>query len=122
MRNYKRSEATEQMAVVAWCERNKDIYPELQLIFHVPNGGKRNAIEGAKFKRLGVKAGVPDLCLPVPKKDYHGLFIEMKYGKGRLSKEQSKWIEELSKQGYMCRVCNGAEEAVRVINEYLEII
>lgn len=120
MKNYMRSEATEQMAVIQWCEINKFIHPELQLIFHVPNGGKRNASEGAKFKKLGVKAGVPDLFLPIAKDGYHGLFIEMKYGKGTTSKEQKTWLKELDNQGYLCRVCNGAEEAVQVILGYIK--
>lgn len=120
MINYKRSEATEQMAVIQWCEINKFIQPELQLIFHIPNGGKRNASEGAKFKKLGVKAGVPDLFLPIAKNGYNGLFIELKYGKGTTSKTQKEWLLALQEQGYLCKVCNGAEEAIAVLQNYLK--
>lgn len=117
--NMKRSEETEQMALIDWCNINTCIYPELKLIYHIPNGGKRGKSEGARLKRVGVKKGVPDLCLPVPRKNYHGLYIEMKYGNGRTSKEQKEWINKLNEQGYYAVVCNGFEEAKDTIERYI---
>ena len=117
--NMKRSESTEQMAVIQWCEINECIYPELELIHHIPNGGKRSKTEAIRLKCEGVKKGVPDLCLPVPRRKYHGLYIEMKYGNGRTSKEQKEWIYKLSKQGYKAVVCNGFEEAKETIERYM---
>lgn len=81
MQNRKRSEATEQERVISWCGYNADRHPELKLIYHIPNGGSRNELEAANLKRQGVKAGVPDLTLPVALNGYHGLYIEMKFGK-----------------------------------------
>ena len=69
----RRSEATEQEALITWCRIFENRYPELKMIYHIPNGGSRNRLEAANLKRQGVKAGVPDLCLPVPKDGYHGL-------------------------------------------------
>jgi hypothetical protein len=62
-----------QAAVIKWslCVRGK--YPELKLLYHVPNERKCSAVEGANLKRAGVKRGVPDLCLPVARGKYHGL-------------------------------------------------
>lgn len=45
--------------------------PELELMHHIPNGGQRtgkfgSAAAGAKMKAEGVKAGIPDIFLPVP--------------------------------------------------------
>lgn len=85
-----RSEDTEQINVVSWADWNMKRYPELKWLFHVPNGGSRNRMEAVKFKQMGVKAGVSDLCLPYPKGIYHGLFIEMKYGRNRQQGKQSK--------------------------------
>lgn len=62
-----RSEDTEQINVVSWANWNMNRYPELRWLFHVPNGGSRNKQEAVKFKQMGVKAGVSDLCLPYPK-------------------------------------------------------
>ena len=120
MINYKRSESTEQIAVIQWCNYNSYMHPELQLMFHIPNGGKRSKTEAIRLKQEGVKAGVPDLCLPVARRGYHGLFIEMKYGKNKTTENQRQWLKELSNQGYFCKVCNGAEEAVQTINTYLK--
>ncbi len=115
----RRSEATEQEALITWCRIFESRYPELEMIYHVPNGGSRNRIEAANLKRQGVKAGVPDLCLPVPKNGYHGLYIEMKFGKNKTTKDQEEWLKRLSQYGYKTAVCYEAEEARRVIKEYI---
>lgn len=118
--NLKRGEDTEQMGVIEWANWNTGRFPELQLLFHVPNGGKRNAAEAARFKAMGVKAGVPDLCLPVPRNGFAGLYIEMKYGKNRTTKEQEKWITALRQQGYKVAVCYGGIAATKELESYLQ--
>ena len=53
------------------CIRDRsNAYPDLELLYHVPNGGSRNKAEASKLKRMGVRAGVPDLVLPVPRAGY----------------------------------------------------
>jgi len=95
-------------------------WPELNLLFHVPNGGLRHWIEGGRLKQAGVKAGVPDLFLPVARGNYHGLFIELKARSGKVSKEQHSWLIELDKQGYAARLCYGADEAISAIERYMQ--
>lgn len=121
MQNRKRSEATEQEIVINWCEYNSPRHPELKLIYHVPNGGSRNQLEAVNLKRQGVKAGVPDLNLPVALNGFHGLYIEMKFGKNKTTEKQNWWLEQLEKQGYKTAVCYGADEAIDTIKEYLDI-
>lgn len=118
--NRKRSEATEQERLISWAGWQHNKYPELKLLYHVPNGGSRNTLEAANLKRQGVKAGVPDLCLPVARQGHHGLYIEMKWGKNKVTENQSQWLEELRRQGYKAVVCYGSDEAIRVIEEYLD--
>lgn len=114
------SEDEEQMAVVRWAEMQMGRWPDLEWLFHIPNGGKRGKIEAARFKAMGVKAGVPDLFLPVPIGRYHGLFIEMKRREGgRLSGDQRKWIDGLKANGYCVHRCDGHQEAIRVLEDYL---
>ena len=72
------------------------------------------------LKRQGVKAGVPDLCLPVARNGFHGLYIEMKYGRNKTTDSQDEWLEALKEQGYFTAVCYGAEEAERIIARYLQ--
>lgn len=113
-----RSEDTEQIAVIQWSQYLLNVYPELELLHHCPNGGSRNKAEAVKLKQMGVKAGIPDLNLPVPKGIYNGLYIEMKYGDGRLENSQKKMLKALAAAGHYCTVCYGAEEAVKVLKEY----
>lgn len=117
--NLKRGEDTEQMGVIDWANWNINRFPELKLLFHVPNGGKRNAAEAARFKAMGVKPGVPDLCLPVPRGGYAGMYVEMKYGKNKPTDNQRLWIEDLKAQGYKVDVCWSGREATKMIEEYL---
>lgn len=116
----KHLEDNEQIFLFQWATLQSCKYPELELLFHIPNGGKRNAREAARFKRMGVKPGVPDLFLPVPRGEYHGLWIEMKSSKGKTSKNQKDMLEKLNKQGYKAVVCFGWEEAAETIKRYLE--
>lgn len=114
------SEEQEQAAVFEWAALLENQTPELALLFHVPNGGKRHPATAARLKAQGVKPGVPDICLPVARHGYHGLFIEMKRRKGgQLSDHQKAWIEALREQGYMVAVCKGADEAIEVLSWYV---
>lgn len=117
-----RSEDTEQINVVSWANWNANHYPELRWLFHVPNGGSRNKQEAVKFKQMGVKAGVSDLCLPYPKGIYCGLFIEMKYGNNRQQDTQKEFLADMAAAGHFAATCYSAEEAIKVIEEYLELI
>ena len=114
------TEAEEQTALFAWAEWNKTQYPELTLMYHVPNGGSRNTAEARRLKAQGVKPGVPDICLPVPRGKYHGLYIELKRQRGgKISSLQKIWLTALAGQGYKCLVCFGAEDAEWEIVKYL---
>lgn len=116
----KHIEDNEQIMLFDWARLQSAKYPELERLFHIPNGGKRDAREAARFKRMGVKPGVPDLFLPVPRGKYHGLFIEMKAPKGKATENQKQWLKSLSENGYAVYVCFGFNEAQRKIISYLE--
>jgi len=120
---YKRQhpEAVAQERVFEWALLNRHKWPELDMMFHVPNGGSRHPMEAANLKRQGVKAGVPDICLPVPRGIYHGLFMELKAGKNKTTPEQDKWINALADKGYAVAVCRGFDSAIEVIGDYLKM-
>lgn len=107
-------EAINQEAVVKYCDFRK--IP----IFAIPNGGGRNAKEAYFMKRSGLKAGVPDLCIPAARKGYHGLYIEMKHGKNKPTDKQRQWIQILNDNGYCAKVCYGAKEAMELIEWYFD--
>ena len=113
-------EGAEQATLFNWAQMMSGRYPELRLLFHIPNGGGRSKAEAGRFKMEGVKAGVPDLFLPVARGKCHGLFIELKrQDGGRVSAEQKAWIDELRGQGYEARVCCGWEHASEALLWYL---
>src|SRR5699024_8688971 len=85
-------------------------------LFAIPNGGLRDTRVAKKMKAEGVRRGVPDLFLPVPAGDHHGLFIELKRPGGRLSADQKKWLDFLSGQGYRAVCCTGFDEAAAEID------
>lgn len=116
-----KSEAQEQKALIQWTKFQEKKYPELKLLFHIVNEGKRSPRYGAELKRQGLKSGVPDLFLPVPRGNSHGLFLEMKVGRNKCTDNQKKWIRALMEQGYEVKVVYSCEEAIQVIKKYLGI-
>lgn len=113
-------EAQEQKALFEWAAWARRKYPALDLLFAIPNGGTRNLIEAHHLKEQGVKAGVPDICLPVPNAFHTALYIELKRRKGgRVSEEQRGWIGALNRVGCRAVVCMGWEEARKEIENYL---
>ena len=110
------TEDQEQTKLVTWLTK--------QGIRHyaIPNGGRRNLREAVKLKRSGVSAGVPDLCIPIPSGSYHGLYIELKRQKGgRISTEQTQWLQFLRDQQYWADVAFGFEEAKEIVLYYLSL-
>lgn len=115
---------------------------ELSWLYAVKNAGHGDAIRGARSAAEGVKAGVPDLCLPVPirapctvlgGKSYHALYIELKraeirspitgnvcVAKGKVSDAQVRWCDFLRANDYAVAVCYGWEAARDVLLQYLK--
>lgn len=114
------TEAGAQETLFQWCEYQQGKYPELALLYHVPNGGKRDTKTAIALKRQGVKAGVPDLHLPVARGAYHGLYIELKVGDNKATVSQKQWLRRLNDEGYLAVVCYGWQEAAECIVKYLE--
>ena len=109
-----------QSAFVEWVRLAEQQDERLKLLFAVPNGGKRNLITAIKLKKEGVKAGIPDIVFPLKTEAFNGLAIEFKKPKtGRKTKEQSDYMDLLVKYGWCAVVCTDAEEAIRVVKNYL---
>lgn len=112
-------------------------YPEYEgLLYAIPNGAKlpfknvtnkrtgkvsRICPEADRLKKEGLRPGVPDLHLPVPKGRYHGLYVEMKYGDNKPTPEQVFWMQRLTKLGHCCRVCYTRAEAKHIFKTYLSL-
>lgn len=115
-------EEDEQIALFQWADLMLHKYPELALMYHIPNEGKRSLATGGRLKAMGLKKGVPDICLPVPRGKYHGLYVEMKREiGGKLTEDQYNWLKALDGQGYAVTLCHGWRKAAVEIETYLKI-
>lgn len=113
------TEQSEQESLIRWCDNHPD--RRVSLIYSHLNGLRASIGAIVKAKKAGARKGVPDLFLPVPCGQYHGLYIEMKRIKGgKLYPEQKDWLKNLSDLGYMAVICKGHEEAIAVIIEYMK--
>lgn len=98
---------------------------------HIANesrSGSQNAmIRGAKLKRMGQSRGVWDYEIYVPIKGIDGtvdcyelLKIEMKRRQGGvLSVEQKQWGKIYELAGINCKVCKGADEAIKYVKKFI---
>lgn len=90
--------------------------------FHTPNGGYRNPREAAKFKRMGVKAGIPDIIIySTPRKQMglKGLTFELKVGSNKITQHQEQRMEEFKDEGWAVYVVRSLDEAMEIIaNHY----
>lgn len=112
--NELKTEDEEQFQLVKWL-RDKNIP-----FYHVPNQRRTTVQYGAKLKRLGVSAGVPDLVITCMRGGYGGLYIELKRVKGGvLSESQALWRDTLIREGYAWYMALGAEHGKVIVKQYL---
>lgn len=90
------------------------------VIIHIANEGKRSWCEGKYLKSIGLRKGVSDFFIPIPRYPYHGLWIELKKTKNaKVSKEQQEWLDNMKLLGYAGFVAYGWVHAVSLITLYL---
>lgn len=121
----RRTEETQgQIALFDLLARLEPRWPLLQRCLHIPNGEKRDIATAARLKALGVRAGAPDIILPIRNRcavfDYptgalSGLAIELKAKGGRASQAQLDWLTALADEGWYARLCFDWTEAARLI-------
>jgi len=87
-------------------------------MYAVGNGHYNQSAIG-KMARLGMHAGVADLCVPARRGPYSGLYLELKSARGSLSDNQRKFAEDVTVHGYQFEVAHSTEEAIFKISRYL---
>jgi hypothetical protein len=117
MTEEKKDEAWHQKQLVQWCKQ----FSWGQFLYHVPNESVGGYGWMIRNRQMGMRKGVPDLVLPIPMRGFHGLYIEMKTEKGRLSTEQKRWADALKTFGYCMEVAHGWEEARDTLSWYMEV-
>lgn len=91
------------------------------------NGGKRDAKEGARLKKMGVLKGELDIFISVigfniiEEKTYlyGGLYFEVKYENAKPSKEQMVIINARRIGGYRVEIVNSLDQFISIVKEYL---
>jgi hypothetical protein len=114
-----KNEDIAQINFMNWVSYNlPDVFEDTH---HFANQRTCSIQEGRKLKRMGVKRGVPDIFVAIPKNGKSGLWIELKEGTGVLSKEQKAFLLRKSERGYVCRVAWGYAAAIDILIDYLEL-
>lgn len=111
----KASEHQVQSAFFDWARR----HPVARRAYAIPNGGHRHVVVASKLKAEGVRKGVLDIHLPVPRGGAHGLWIEMKAGAGRMTPEQATEAGALVADGFAVAVCWDTLSAIAITQQYL---
>ena len=127
------TEHQEQAALIAWWStyaKTKQLDP--RLLFAIPQAAKRSYALASYMKAEGLRAGVPDLMLAIPRTGtiynkgvipimlFAGLFIELKRIGGKPTPDQLAYADLLRRQGFSVVIAYGFEESRRAITGYLQ--
>lgn len=116
----RQSEDNTQIAIVKYL---REVLPADALVAHVPNGGKRSIAQAARFKAMGVVAGIPDLIVLVPVG--RAIFFEVKRPAGVNQRKGSESVSQLAMRfklnglGFDCATVYGIDDvrnALRALN------
>lgn len=88
-------------------------------IFAIPNGELRDKRTAEKLFRQGVRAGVPDVCVPFPRWPHGALYIEFKSQSGRTKKHQRLAHEDLIRMGNHVEVVRDVDTAMEIVKNWL---
>lgn len=109
-----------QKQLVLWLQKE---YPQIEFYFN-KNEGLKNIIEAVNDKKMGLKAGYPDLVLFTPKKGVtYILHLELKKKKGKLNDAQRDWHSKfISTANRKAAIAYGYTEAQTAILNWLRDI
>lgn len=116
---------TEKGLAQRYLDAHNDAVPELKWLHAIHNQGHGDVVRGSNAKAEGVKAGVFDIFLPVPKTTkkldafWNGLYLELKVGNNHLSAIQSVFEADMKRAGYATGVAWGWLKAAAIITSYL---
>jgi hypothetical protein len=115
------SEHEIQASFFQWIDIHKEKYQGLNYFFAIPNGSNKSPAARMKFKREGLRSGVPDVCCPCPSIDgkYLGLWLEFKRpGVGSLTNPQALWIDALKRIGHHVEIVRSWTDAANLAAEH----
>ena len=86
---------------------------------HVANERQTSIMRGAKFKKMGVKSGVPDILIFEPREQFNGLAIELKIKGNSVTGNQKNWLWQLFQNGWETTVVYNFDDFKTVVDNYL---
>lgn len=109
------SEESMQKAVMQWV----NLKPKLRnFVIHIPNEGKRTSRYGKCLKDMGMRSGVSDLFIAMPRHGYFGAWIELKSKNGILKAAQKNFMIDMMSKNYFTTTCSSIDTAITMINWY----
>ena len=111
------NEQRQQQAIVTYLQLQ---YKNVRFCASLGGQYQQHHSQRTKAIKTGYVKGFPDLQITEARKNYHGLFIELKTKTGRMTPHQKQWIEDLNERGYLAKCCKGMEEAMDLIDWYLK--
>lgn len=118
-----------QCALIDWARRQK--LPEAadinlgsvvaDYLLAIPNGGRRDMRESVRLKKEGVKAGVSDLLLALPRSGKCGLWLELKAPGNKPTLKQTQWMDRMQLAGYAAHCAYDWVAAAKIIQNYLRL-
>ena len=112
------SEQSIHLAVMEWVALYPSIFP---YILHFPNESPRTPRYGRLLKKMGMRKGVSDLFIALPRHNYHGAWIEIKSEKGRVSPAQKVFLDQMKEVNYYGNITYGMDETIKIIKWYCDI-
>lgn len=110
------SEHQIQVSVFHWL---RAVHPRV-IAYAVPNAARRSMAQAAWLKAEGMRAGIPDIVIAAPRGGFHGFYLELKTRTGKLSDSQRGMLLDLASEGYACGLARSVDDAIELINTYLE--
>lgn len=110
----------EQAMLVQWLS----VHPDWRDVpwFAVPNGLRSSSrVAAARAKAEGMRAGVPDLVVPLVAHGMPGLYVELKAPypeEWKISPAQRAMQQALAAQGYVVAVARGFVDAKLALEQY----
>lgn len=111
------SEHDLQAAIIAECDRRTIVNPAWGMVAAIPNGQYRKG----QRAEPGLRAGLPDLIVLLPRRGYGAAFVELKRTPNKPNELQWEWIGRLQENGYYAAVIwDSVDEAIRLLEWYIE--
>lgn len=109
------SENSIQKALMEWVRLDPILR---RCVIHIPNEGKRTSRYGKSLKDMGMRPGVSDLFIAMPRKGYSGAWIELKSKNGVVSDAQMQFKQDMHRHNYFTETCYSLKEAIELIEWY----